>query len=71
MRGTVARGRSSFPVSHHGIAKLFQFLIRDAVALHPVLENGDGNDMRRLMIPASGQGRAALFEGCENGVSFV
>lgn len=71
MRGTVARSFGGFPVCHHGIAKLFQLLIGDTEAFHPVLENSDGNDLRRLVIPASGQGRAALLEGCKNGVSFV
>ena len=67
-RGVVARGFSGFPIRHHGVAKLLQFLIGDAVAFHAVLENGDGDDMRGLVIPASGQGLAALLEGCENRV---
>jgi hypothetical protein len=71
MRGVVARGFSGFPIRHHGVAKLLQFLIGDAVAFHAVLENGDGDDMRGLVIPASGQGLAALLEGCENRVWFV
>ena len=68
LRFRMTRGFGGFAIRHHGIAQLFQFQVGNAVAVHPVLENGERYDMRRFVIPVSGQGRAALLERCENGL---
>ena len=57
-----------FLVRHDGIAQLSQFQIGNAFELHPMLQDGDRHKMRRLVIPASGEGRPAVLERCKNGL---
>ena len=65
-RAGIPRGGGRFLIRHDGIAQLFQFQVRNAVAFHPVLENGHRHEMRGLDIPALDEGCPALFEQCKD-----
>jgi hypothetical protein len=67
-RPRIPRRRGSFLVRDEDVAQLSQFQVRNARELHPVLEDGHRYTMRRLMIPAYGEGRPAVLERCKNGL---